>query len=379
MPYDESHNKTPGLPEARHSWREYLLGSRRAVAVRSFALAFARHTFGLTFDLPIPTYSARFGSAPPAPPPPPFPIPSHRKEVPMHKTWRQTVTTSRALRAVPLGLVLLAAAGCGEVYNTRFTSPGYKDAAAANDTEAGKYYAGAVKETANEPYYALNLASAYQAQGRMDLAAPYYRQALDQGKDVRPAKVTSGSVNRTLAEIACDNLKLAPAAPAATALPCQPVLPPPPPPPPAPVAQAAPPAVVPPVVVPPVPVQTPPPAVARPAQQLARNVAMAIYFDFDKSALTADGRAIVESVIREAKNDPAVRILLVGKADKAGPNDYNQRLSERRATAVRDALIAGGIPVSRIDNRGVGEEQPDVATADGVREPRNRVVEITLR
>jgi outer membrane protein OmpA-like peptidoglycan-associated protein len=54
-------------------------------------------------------------------------------------------------------------------------------------------------------------------------------------------------------------------------------------------------------------------------------------------------------------------------------------LSERRAGAVRDALIANGASVSRTDVRWVGDREPPVPTAAGVHEARNRVVEILLQ
>ncbi len=283
-----------------------------------------------------------------------------------------------SFRLVPLGLVLLTVAGCGaERFNTRWTSPGYKASAVSNNAAAQTYYDGAIKETPGEPYYELNLAAAYQKQGRMDLAAPLYRSVLEQGTNIYPARVTAGSARRSLAEIACDNLRSAPAAPAETALRCQPVAqaaPPPPPPapqaappaPPAPpVAQAAPPP--PPVVTPP----SPPP--------IPRPTSFWVYFDFDRSDINAEGRSTIDTIAAEARRDATLRIRVVGKADRAGPEDYNMRLSQRRANAVRDLLTQRGVSANQIEAVGVGEAQPPVATPDSVREPRNRVVEIAIR
>jgi OmpA-OmpF porin, OOP family len=103
-----------------------------------------------------------------------------------------------------------------------------------------------------------------------------------------------------------------------------------------------------------------------------------VYFEFDKSNLTPEGRQIVERMVQEVRGG-SVRLELVGKADRAGPEDYNQRLSERRARTVVDELVRLGVPRDRISSRAVGETQPPVPTPDGVREPRNRVVEITVR
>jgi OmpA-OmpF porin, OOP family len=103
-----------------------------------------------------------------------------------------------------------------------------------------------------------------------------------------------------------------------------------------------------------------------------------VYFEFDKSNLTPEARQIVDRVADTAQRDSAAKISLVGKADRAGTDPYNMKLSERRADTVRDALVADGIPADRIDVNWVGEREPPVPTADGVREPRNRVVTITL-
>jgi OOP family OmpA-OmpF porin len=103
-----------------------------------------------------------------------------------------------------------------------------------------------------------------------------------------------------------------------------------------------------------------------------------VYFDFDKSALTPLGRQIVDQAADTMRREKSSRIVLVGKADLAGTDPYNLALSHRRADTVRGVLIADGVPADQIDERWVGEREPPVPTAPGVREPRNRVVEITL-
>lgn len=104
-----------------------------------------------------------------------------------------------------------------------------------------------------------------------------------------------------------------------------------------------------------------------------------VYFEFDRSALTPEGRQIVNSVAQTAKGEPTVRIRLVGKADLTGTDPYNIALSHRRADTVHAALRSDGIDNSRIHENWVGFHEPPVPTAPGVREPRNRVVEVTLQ
>ena len=103
-----------------------------------------------------------------------------------------------------------------------------------------------------------------------------------------------------------------------------------------------------------------------------------VFFDFDKSTITADARSIIEKAARDFKNFGAARIAASGHTDRAGRDAYNDALAQRRAEAVRDALVAQGVPASRISIRAYGEGSPLVSTNDGVREWQNRRVEIVL-
>jgi OmpA-OmpF porin, OOP family len=115
------------------------------------------------------------------------------------------------------------------------------------------------------------------------------------------------------------------------------------------------------------------PAAAAPAPTRQYNV----YFDFDKATLTPEAQQIVDQVAGQAKGNNT-RVVLVGKADLSGTDAYNLALSKRRADAVRAALAADGIAANRVDEQWVGMREPPVPTAAGVREPRNRVVEISF-
>jgi outer membrane protein OmpA-like peptidoglycan-associated protein len=68
--------------------------------------------------------------------------------------------------------------------------------------------------------------------------------------------------------------------------------------------------------------------------------------------------------------------MIAGHADRSGPADYNIGLSQRRATNVRTYLTGHGIPDGVITQEAFGESRPLVETADGVREPQNRRVEV---
>ena len=109
-----------------------------------------------------------------------------------------------------------------------------------------------------------------------------------------------------------------------------------------------------------------------------RAEAYAVFFDFDSTALRPGVDATVRSVIRAMKGGKSVRIIVGGHADRAGPGTYNLALSRKRAEAVRQALLGRGAPADRITINAHGEDRPRIATPDGVREPRNRRVEITV-
>jgi outer membrane protein OmpA-like peptidoglycan-associated protein len=104
-----------------------------------------------------------------------------------------------------------------------------------------------------------------------------------------------------------------------------------------------------------------------------------VFFDFDRSDITPEAAAIIRQAANDARTMQVRVVVVTGHADRSGPTDYNQRLSERRANAVRNALVREGVPNNVIQTSGRGENDNLVQTADGVREPRNRRVEIVFR
>jgi len=100
-----------------------------------------------------------------------------------------------------------------------------------------------------------------------------------------------------------------------------------------------------------------------------------VFFDFDMSNITPESARVISEAASRARATGAVAIQVIGHADRSGPTDYNQRLSIRRANAVRDELVRNGIGADTITIEGRGETDPLVPTADGVREPQNRRAE----
>ncbi len=106
--------------------------------------------------------------------------------------------------------------------------------------------------------------------------------------------------------------------------------------------------------------------------------AFAVFFPFDSAQLDTAAAEALDRVARLARQGASVRIVLGGHADRAGPAPYNMALSLARAETVLKALAERGIESKRIATAAHGESRPLVATPDGVREPRNRRVEITV-
>ena len=121
--------------------------------------------------------------------------------------------------------------------------------------------------------------------------------------------------------------------------------------------------------------QVPPPPAAVPRRQ-----PYLVFFDFDRSDITPEADRIIRAAADAYKaGATSMAVGVVGHADRSGTDAYNQRLSERRANAVRARLTQYGVPANQIRTSGRGESEPLVPTADGVREPQNRRVEIGLQ
>ena len=117
----------------------------------------------------------------------------------------------------------------------------------------------------------------------------------------------------------------------------------------------------------------PPPPPARMAPSFM------VFFDWDRSNLSAQALNTIKQAADAYKTKGSARITATGHTDTSGPESYNMALSLRRANTVKDALVREGVPATAISVIGKGETQPLVQTADGVREPQNRRVEIVIQ
>ena len=121
-------------------------------------------------------------------------------------------------------------------------------------------------------------------------------------------------------------------------------------------AEVAPP---PPAVTPPPPAPPPPPPAPAPQVQKITLATKAL-FDFDKAVLKPEGKAAIDrEVISKLNTVTKLELVLVtGHTDRIGTQAYNQKLSERRANAVRDYLVSRGVAKDKIETLGMGKTQP---------------------
>ena len=110
----------------------------------------------------------------------------------------------------------------------------------------------------------------------------------------------------------------------------------------------------------------------------AVDSAFVVYFGFDRTDLTQRARQTLDATVAAVRKLSATALSVVGHTDTVGSDSYNQALSERRARRVAQGLVERGVPAGNMTLAGRGERELARVTADNVREPLNRRVEITL-
>ena len=98
-------------------------------------------------------------------------------------------------------------------------------------------------------------------------------------------------------------------------------------------------------------------------EAVAPNVYL-VLFDFDKSNINDAAQAVVNQVVADFSANQSTAISVTGHTDRAGSDAYNEKLSERRSDAVREALIAAGVPAEAIATAWRGESENAVPTAE---------------
>lgn len=124
----------------------------------------------------------------------------------------------------------------------------------------------------------------------------------------------------------------------------------------------------------------PPPPPPAPPEPIAAGPVGArvftVFFDWNRSTVGPEATAILQQAAALYRAGGVVSVRVTGHTDTSGSVRYNQKLSERRAKQVADALVGMGVPPQTIAFGGVGENDLAVPTPDSVREPRNRRVTV---
>jgi OOP family OmpA-OmpF porin len=120
------------------------------------------------------------------------------------------------------------------------------------------------------------------------------------------------------------------------------------------------------------PAAKPAAAAPKPAAQKVTLAADAL-FDFNKAVLRPEGKSKLDKLAGDIKGIKLEVIIAVGHADRFGTDAYNQKLSEKRAEAVKAYLVSKGVEPNRVYTEGKGEKQP-ITKADQCKGPKSKKV-----
>lgn len=116
-----------------------------------------------------------------------------------------------------------------------------------------------------------------------------------------------------------------------------------------------------------------------PRAEVVAPQSFVVHFGFDSAALDSEAQAVLRQAAAAFATTGMTAIDVVGHTDTAGASVYNERLSQRRADAVMNALAGLGVPANAMALSALGQTAPVVASGDNVAERRNRRVELTVR
>ena len=113
---------------------------------------------------------------------------------------------------------------------------------------------------------------------------------------------------------------------------------------------------------------------AKPGTQedLVVNVGDRVFFDYNESDLKPEARATLDRQAAWMKKYGSVSVTIEGHCDERGTREYNLALGERRATAVKNYLVADGVPADRVKTISYGKERPAVLGSNEAAWAQNR-------
>jgi len=123
----------------------------------------------------------------------------------------------------------------------------------------------------------------------------------------------------------------------------------------------------------------PPPPAPPPAPPVQKKIVLrGVNFDFNKANIRPDAAGILKEAATILKDNATLNVSVEGHTDSVGSDQYNLKLSLRRAAAVKAFLVKEGIPESRLSTRGLGESQPVASNDTDDGRAQNRRVELKV-
>lgn len=110
-----------------------------------------------------------------------------------------------------------------------------------------------------------------------------------------------------------------------------------------------------------------------------RPAAFQLYFNTGTAEVKSESMAVLDQAVAQALRRPHVLVMVAGHADATGSAEINDRISRQRAEVVRALLIERKIPADAIRTSSHGKRNPLYPTAEGMAEPRNRRVTVTIQ
>jgi OOP family OmpA-OmpF porin len=129
----------------------------------------------------------------------------------------------------------------------------------------------------------------------------------------------------------------------------------------------------------PAPAPAPAPEAAKP-KPVAEKITFAadVFFDFDKAIITPEGKSKLDDLAGKMRGINLEVVIAIGHTDSIGPDAYNQKLSVRRAEAVKAYLVSKATEANRVYTEGKGEKQPVASNQSKEGRAKNRRAEIEV-
>src|SRR5437016_25392 len=107
-------------------------------------------------------------------------------------------------------------------------------------------------------------------------------------------------------------------------------------------------------------------------QDLAQTAGDRVFFEYDKADISPEAQQILQRQAQWLRRYPNVGVTIEGHTDERGTREYNLALGERRAQAIKNVLVAVGIPAARVSTISYGKERPEVPHSDDQSYAQNR-------